>query len=176
MLGGARSGKSRYAQHLAEASGLSPVLVATATAGDAEMAERIARHRADRDLGRWRTIEEPLALAETVRREARDDVVLLVDCLTLWLSNLMCGDDDAAAEEQLVTAIAAAAGPVVLVSNEVGMASCPRRRGTRFPRPAGSPQPARGRDVRRCRLRRGRASAPAQAGGRTARSRMIIPA
>lgn len=125
VLGGARSGKSRYAQRLAETSGRAPILVATATAGDGEMAERIARHRADRDPAVWSVVEEPLALAGAVRRAARPNAVLVVDCLTLWLSNLMCGADDPAAEADLAEAVRDAAGPVILVSNEIGLGLVP---------------------------------------------------
>jgi adenosylcobinamide kinase/adenosylcobinamide-phosphate guanylyltransferase len=125
VLGGARSGKSRYAQTVAEQSGLSPVLVATATAGDAEMAERIARHRAERD-GRWHTIEEPRALAALLAAEAALDRIIVVDCLTLWLANLTFADADIEAETRaLSSALSGAQGPVVLVSNEVGSGIVP---------------------------------------------------
>jgi adenosylcobinamide kinase/adenosylcobinamide-phosphate guanylyltransferase len=120
VLGGARSGKSRHAQRLAEASGRRPLLIATAEAGDPEMAARIARHAADRDP-RWHVIEEPLALAATLGREARRDRVVVVDCMTLWLSNLLLRDlEPGAATQVLVAAVAELAGPVILVSNEVG--------------------------------------------------------
>ncbi len=125
VLGGARSGKSSYARRLAEGTGLLPVLVATATAGDAEMADRIARHRADRDPALWRVIEEPLDLPGVLRDTAGPGVVLVVDCLTLWLTNLMCGADDPAAEARLCDALRGAAGPVVLVSNELGLGLVP---------------------------------------------------
>src|SRR3984893_1753611 len=88
VLGGARSGKSRYAQRLAENSRLRPVLIATAEAHDAEMAERIARHAALRDP-RWAFVEGPVALAVALRREVRKDRIVGVDCATLWLSNLL---------------------------------------------------------------------------------------
>ncbi|MGH9676965.1 MAG: bifunctional adenosylcobinamide kinase/adenosylcobinamide-phosphate guanylyltransferase, partial [Candidatus Acidiferrum sp.] len=96
VLGGARSGKSRYAQRLAEASRFSPVLLATAEAHDAEMALRIARHAASRDA-RWTLVEEPVALAGALRREARKDRIIVADCATLWLSNLLLQDADVAA-------------------------------------------------------------------------------
>jgi adenosylcobinamide kinase/adenosylcobinamide-phosphate guanylyltransferase len=125
VLGGARSGKSRYAQTLAEQSGLAPTLVATATAGDEEMAARIARHRAERD-SRWATLEEPRDLASLLAREARPDRVLVVDCLTLWLANATFGDADIEAETRaLCAAVAGAGGPVVLVSNEIGLGLVP---------------------------------------------------
>ncbi|WP_342585858.1 bifunctional adenosylcobinamide kinase/adenosylcobinamide-phosphate guanylyltransferase [Methylocapsa aurea] len=125
VLGGARSGKSRYAQRLAEASGRLPVLVATAQAHDAEMAARIARHAAGRDA-RWTLIEEPIALAETLRREGREDRILVVDCATLWLSNLLLrGDDLFGATDELTQIAARLAGPVIFVSNEVGQGIVP---------------------------------------------------
>lgn len=125
VLGGARSGKSRYAQEFAEASGRAPVFIATAEGLDAEMRERIARHRDDRNA-RWRTIEAPLALASTLEATARPDVVVLVDCLTMWLSNVVLGGHDAAAETRsLAELVPRLAGPVVFVSNEVGMGVVP---------------------------------------------------
>lgn len=125
VLGGARSGKSRFAQTLAEQSGLSPVLVATATAGDGEMAERIARHRAERD-GRWHTIEEPRALAALLAGESGPQRFIVVDCLTLWLANLTFADADVDAETRaLVAALGGAKGPIALVSNEVGSGIVP---------------------------------------------------
>lgn len=120
VLGGQRSGKSRFAEGLIARSGLAPVYLATATAGDGEMTERIARHRERRGDG-WRTVEEPLDLAGALAREAGDGKAVLVECLTLWLANLMSADRDLDAETAiLVAALAAAKGPVVLVSNEVG--------------------------------------------------------
>jgi adenosylcobinamide kinase / adenosylcobinamide-phosphate guanylyltransferase len=125
VLGGARSGKSRYAQSLAEASGLQPLLIATAEAHDAEMGERIARHAAGRDA-RWTLVEEPVALAMALRREARKDRIVVVDCATLWLSNrLLQNDNLAAATQDLRQSIAGLAGPVVFVSNEAGCGIVP---------------------------------------------------
>lgn len=125
VLGGARSGKSRYAQQRAEAEAGALLYIATGQPFDAEMAERIARHRADRGP-RWRTVEAPLALAETIATEAAPGRVLLVDCLTLWASNLMLAEHDAEAEaERLAAAIRAAQGPLILVSNEVGLGIVP---------------------------------------------------
>jgi len=125
VIGGARSGKSRYAQGLLAASRREPLLIATGEAGDAEMAARIAAHRAERPA-HWRTIEEPLALASTIDSWAAPERVVLVDCVTLWLSNLYMAARDAAAEsEGLVAAISRAAGPVILVSNEVGLGIVP---------------------------------------------------
>ncbi|WP_343527351.1 bifunctional adenosylcobinamide kinase/adenosylcobinamide-phosphate guanylyltransferase [Sphingomonas sp.] len=125
VLGGARSGKSRHAQSLAEAMTPTGCFVATAQAWDEEMRERIARHQADRDA-RWTTVEAPLALPEAVTEHSRADRVLLIDCLTLWLTNLLLGEADlTAAGDALVAAIQDAPGPVVLVSNEVGFGIVP---------------------------------------------------
>ncbi|WP_447725297.1 bifunctional adenosylcobinamide kinase/adenosylcobinamide-phosphate guanylyltransferase [Sphingomonas koreensis] len=125
VLGGARSGKSRYAQARAEVLDGELLFVATAQAFDAEMAERIARHRADRGQ-RWSTIEAPLELAATLHAESREDRVLLIDCLTLWTSNLLLAERDiAAATDQLIEAITDAAGPLILVANEVGLGIVP---------------------------------------------------
>lgn len=126
VLGGARSGKSAYAEHCARASGLERVYVATAEAYDDEMRAKIARHRAERADHGWRTIEESLHLAEIIRREAQPERVLLVDCLTLWLSNMMlAGRPIAEAQLELIAALQEAAGPVILVSNEVGLGLVP---------------------------------------------------
>ncbi len=125
ILGGARSGKSRVAQSLAETSGLQPVLIATAEAKDAEMALRIACHAASRDR-RWALVEEPVALAKVLRREAHADRIVVVDCATLWLSNLLLKDDDLpAATQELAQSVAGLAGPVIFVSNEAGCGIVP---------------------------------------------------
>ena len=125
VLGGARSGKSRYAQALAEASAPERLYLATASAGDAEMAARIARHRAERGTG-WRTLEEPLELAAALRAEAQEGRVILVDCVTLWLSNVLLADLDPAEKiADLIETIAALGGPAVFVSNEVGAGVVP---------------------------------------------------
>jgi adenosylcobinamide kinase/adenosylcobinamide-phosphate guanylyltransferase len=125
VLGGARSGKSRHGEQLVLASGLAPVLVATAEALDEEMAARIAAHRARRGPA-WRTVEAPLDLTGALRREAADDRALLVDCLTLWLTNLMVQERPVkAAMAGLVEVLPGLAGPLVLVSNEVGQGVVP---------------------------------------------------
>ena len=125
VLGGARSGKSAYAQRLAEAAASERLYLATAEAGDAEMAARIARHRADRAQG-WTTLEEPLALAEALAAEARPGRALMVDCLTLWLSNLMLAGREVEGETaRLTQAIGALQGPAVFVSNEIGLGVVP---------------------------------------------------
>ncbi|MBW6526108.1 bifunctional adenosylcobinamide kinase/adenosylcobinamide-phosphate guanylyltransferase [Sphingomonas sp. RHCKR7] len=125
VLGGARSGKSRHAQALAEAAGGRLVFVATAQALDDEMRARVARHRADRD-SRWRTVEAPLALAGTIAAEGTAGSVLLVDCLTLWASNLLLGEEDEAVSlGSLDAALRDTAARVVLVANEVGLGIVP---------------------------------------------------
>jgi adenosylcobinamide kinase/adenosylcobinamide-phosphate guanylyltransferase len=122
-VGGARSGKSRLAQARAETLPGELVYIATGEPLDAEMVERIARHRADRGP-RWRTVEAPLELPAAIRRESGR--VLLVDCLTLWLSNLILGAHDVAeATDQLIAALDAASSTVLLVTNEVGMSIVP---------------------------------------------------
>jgi adenosylcobinamide kinase/adenosylcobinamide-phosphate guanylyltransferase len=125
ILGGARSGKSREAEALVSTSPPPWRYVATAQALDDEMAERIALHRGRRGEG-WRTHEAPLDLAGTLRELTRDLAPILVDCLTLWLSNLMLGDHDIAkAVAGLEAALEAARAPIVLVANEVGLGIVP---------------------------------------------------
>lgn len=125
VIGGARSGKSRYAQARAEMAGDRPVFVATAEAFDDEMTNRIARHRADRDA-RWRTVEAPRDLPRAIDALNGDGAVILVDCLTLWLSNLLLVDADLVrAGEALCGAIDRFQGRIILVSNEVGMGGVP---------------------------------------------------
>ena len=125
ILGGARSGKSRYAQNLAEGSGLKCVFIATAEPLDGEMADRIARHQTDRGPA-WTTKEVPLDLPEAIRDTGSSDAVLLVDCLTLWLSNLMHHDRDVeASTSDLCEAITSAQGMLILVSNEIGLGLVP---------------------------------------------------
>lgn len=125
VLGGARSGKSRCAERLIGESGLPAVYLATAEARDAEMAARIADHRGRRGAG-WATIEEPLALCEALRREALSGRAVLVDCLTLWLSNLMeAGRSPETEAAELCGTLATLAAPVILVSNEVGLGLVP---------------------------------------------------
>ena len=126
LLGGARSGKSRLAQARAEADAQAAlVYIATGEARDAEMGERIARHRADRGA-RWRTVEVPIDLPEAVSRERGPGRVVLVDCLTLWLSNLLLGEHDVSdATVRLLDALQIGGGTVLLVSNEVGLGIVP---------------------------------------------------
>jgi adenosylcobinamide kinase/adenosylcobinamide-phosphate guanylyltransferase len=125
VLGGARSGKSRHAERLIEAAAAGATYCATAEAGDAEMAARIAAHRSRRGSF-WRTIEVPLVLPAAISEHARRDRPLLVDCLTLWLSNLLGAGRDVEAETAaLAAALRGADGPVVLVANEVGLGLVP---------------------------------------------------
>ena len=125
ILGGARSGKSRHGQMLAEAAGGTLVHVATAQAFDAEMADRSARHRADRDA-RWRTVEAPLDLCAAIRGVDGPGIVTLVDCLTLWTSNLLLAERDVdAAGRQLCEALGGLEGRLILVANETGLGIVP---------------------------------------------------
>lgn len=125
ILGGARSGKSRYALTRAAAGGRDVVFIATATAGDAEMAARIEHHRAERPAA-WRTVEEPLALAAALTRAAAPDRCLVVDCLTLWLANLMADAARLDPElEALLACLPGLPGELLLVSNEVGLGLVP---------------------------------------------------
>ena len=125
VLGGARSGKSRHAEALVESQPGPCVYLATAQAGDTEMAARIAAHRARRDE-RWTTVEEPLELVAALDQACGPDRAVLVDCLTLWLSNLLGAERPVAAEcEGLLAALPGLAGPVVFVSNEVGQGVVP---------------------------------------------------
>ena len=137
ILGGARSGKSREAERRAVETGLAVTVIATAEALDEEMAARIRRHQADRPAG-WRTVEAPLALADTLRREAAAERCLIVDCLTLWLSNLLVDAHtlpaSATAEDlprfrherdALLAALPTLPGRIVLVANEVGLGLVP---------------------------------------------------
>ncbi len=125
VLGGARSGKSRYAEALVESQPGPCVYLATAEAGDAEMAARIAAHRARRSA-RWATVEVPLDLVGALERETGPDRAVLVDCLTLWLSNLLGAGRDVASEcDGLLAALPGLSGPIVFVSNEVGQGVVP---------------------------------------------------
>ena len=123
VLGGARSGKSRYAESLVTALPAPWIYVATAEARDAEMAERIAAHQARRGAG-WRTLETPRAVVGALT--AHGTTPLLVDCLTLWLANALLASADADAEiERLEAALEQASAPLVLVANEVGFGIVP---------------------------------------------------
>lgn len=124
VLGGARSGKSAYAEALL-ADCPEAVYLATAEAGDGEMAERIRRHQ-DRRGAAWTTVEEPLDLTGALALHCRAGRPLLVDCLTLWLSNvLLAGGDPAEAIDRLVAGLPGMPGPLVMVANEVGLGIVP---------------------------------------------------
>jgi adenosylcobinamide kinase/adenosylcobinamide-phosphate guanylyltransferase len=125
VLGGARSGKSRTALQLAEQASLQRIYVATAQAFDDEMRERIALHRLERDRS-WQTVDAPLGLAQAIQAQTGPDKAVLVDCLTLWLSNIVLAERDLSHEtDQLIDAVREARGPLILVSNEVGQGIVP---------------------------------------------------
>ncbi|MFP5348656.1 MAG: bifunctional adenosylcobinamide kinase/adenosylcobinamide-phosphate guanylyltransferase [Gammaproteobacteria bacterium] len=137
VLGGARSGKSAFAEQRALALGLDTFYIATAQVKDSEMAARIAAHRARRPMA-WRLVEEPMNLAQALQEHAKIDRCIIVDCLTLWLSNLLHRDIDAAVEvssattptfdrerSALVSTLPKLPGEIILVSNEVGMGIVP---------------------------------------------------
>lgn len=138
VTGGVRSGKSRHAEELATLTGLEVVVVATAREGDPEMQERIRRHRASRPKD-WIIVEEPLALGSVVRAQAHAGRCVLIDCLTLWLTNLLeaeparrsaagvlePGTRLSAERSEMLEALATATGEIILVSNEVGAGVVP---------------------------------------------------
>lgn len=127
ILGGARSGKSRLAERLAGESGLEVIYIATSQALDGEMSERIRAHR-DRRPAHWALVEEPLQLARVLSEHASAQRCLLVDCLTLWLTNLLVLDDGARLQherEALLASLANLPGRLILVSNETGLGVVP---------------------------------------------------
>lgn len=125
ILGGARSGKSTYAEMLVLSSGLKPVYIATSQAHDNEMAERINTHQLRRGTN-WTTIEQPLALSDAILAHSKPENAVLVDCLTLWLSNIMMANRHVEAEiTNLASQLPKLTGPLILVSNEVGMGLVP---------------------------------------------------
>ena len=127
ILGGARSGKSRLAERLALESGLAVTYVATAQAGDGEMGARIAHHQARRPAD-WALLEEPIQLMQALGDHAAENRCLLVDCLTLWLTNLLCLDEGAQLAKQrdaLLQRIGELPGRIILVSNETGLGVVP---------------------------------------------------
>jgi adenosylcobinamide kinase / adenosylcobinamide-phosphate guanylyltransferase len=125
VLGGARSGKSRYGQQRAEALPGRHLFIATAEAWDDEMRERVAQHRADRSA-LWETLESPLELTDAIDAQRGENAVVLVDCLTLWATNLLLGKRDIdAATANLCSAIARFEGRIILVANEVGLGIVP---------------------------------------------------
>ena len=145
VLGGARSGKSAFAEQLAGSFRGPVVYIATAAAGDAEMAERIAQHRARRPSS-WRTVEAQLALAEALTTHAAAGTCVLVDCLTLWLSNLLFdqkqdypeagaidpGPQFAHQRDRLLELLLQLPGDIVLVTNEIGFGVTPMGAVSRF--------------------------------------------
>lgn len=125
VLGGARSGKSAFAEGLVERASDARLYLATGQAWDGEMRERIASHQARRGPG-WETMEAPVDLSRTLESHARADRPVLVDCLTLWVTNLMLGEHDIAkAFDGLAATLPGLKGPVVFVSNEVGLGIVP---------------------------------------------------
>ncbi|MCQ2034515.1 MULTISPECIES: bifunctional adenosylcobinamide kinase/adenosylcobinamide-phosphate guanylyltransferase [Stutzerimonas stutzeri subgroup] len=127
ILGGARSGKSRFAERLAADSGLAVTYIATSQPLDGEMTERIAHHR-ERRPAHWTLVEEPLQLARVLREQAAANRCLLVDCLTLWLTNLLMLDDAARLAEErnaLLECLDGLPGRILLVSNETGLGVVP---------------------------------------------------
>ena len=127
ILGGARSGKSRLAEKLASESGLAVSYIATSQALDGEMSARIQQHRQRRPV-QWALLEEPLELARVLGEQAAADRCLLVDCLTLWLSNLLMLDDQArlaAERDALLACLGGLPGRIILVSNETGLGVVP---------------------------------------------------
>lgn len=134
ILGGARSGKSALASRLAEQSGKRIVFIATATTLDDEMAERVQRHQQERPA-HWRTVEAARALSMAITTHASSEQLLLIDCLTLWLCNLLHDEtgqavtdsetEVAKARQQLLDALSSAPGEIILVANEVGLGIVP---------------------------------------------------
>jgi adenosylcobinamide kinase/adenosylcobinamide-phosphate guanylyltransferase len=125
VLGGARSGKSRYAEGLARRHKGRPTYIATAEITDDEMRHRIARHREDRG-DRWRTIEAPLDLIAALRKSDGPKCFTLIECLSVWINNLIYHGKDVAGEiEHFRTSLAGSRGHVVIVSNEVGLGIVP---------------------------------------------------
>ena len=127
ILGGARSGKSRFAERLAADSGLAVTYIATSQPLDGEMTERIAHHR-ERRPAHWTLVEEPLQLVRVLREQAAANRCLLVDCLTLWLTNLLMLDDAVRLAEErdaLLECLDGLPGRILLVSNETGLGVVP---------------------------------------------------
>ena len=131
VLGGARSGKSHYAEQLALATQKEVIYIATGTAGDEEMQQRIEKHQSDRPQ-HWQTIEEPMLLADTLERYANTQHCLLVDCLTLWLSNILFDaqgnyQEDVFLQQKqaLLNELPYIQADIIFVSNEVGSGIVP---------------------------------------------------
>jgi len=126
VLGGARSGKTSFAERLAMRAGTTPAYLATAEALDGEMRDRVRTHQEQRQ-GRFATIEEPLQLSEAILKAAREHDVILVDCLTLWITNMLGASRNVAdaVEELALTLAELNTARVILVSNEVGLGIVP---------------------------------------------------
>ena len=128
ILGGARSGKSRLAEHTAQQSNMAVTYIATAQAWDDEMAERIAHHQAQRPTS-WRVVEEPLQLATCLQSLDQAGQVILVDCLTLWMSNLLMQDEQGAYQatecQKLLDVLPTLQSDIILVRNETGLGVVP---------------------------------------------------
>lgn len=127
ILGGARSGKSRLAEERAEQSGLEVIYIATSQPLDDAMTERVAQHR-DRRPAHWGLVEEPIALAQALRSAAGEGRCVLVDCLTLWLTNLLLDPDPqrlSRERDELLETLPALPGRIILVSNETGLGVVP---------------------------------------------------
>ncbi len=127
ILGGVRSGKSRLAEQLAQQSGLPVTYIATATPQDEEMEARIAAHRARRP-GHWQLVEEPLRLATAVEQHSEPGSCVVVDCLTLWLTNLLLAGDETLFQTQrsaLLEVLPVLQGEIILVGNETNMGVMP---------------------------------------------------
>jgi adenosylcobinamide kinase/adenosylcobinamide-phosphate guanylyltransferase len=126
VLGGARSGKSRKAEAIAMGEDGQRIYIATAEASDDEMRERVAAHRKERDGKAWETVEEPLGLPAALMRLSKPGTVILVDCLTLWLNNILFRERPVEPMIQaLCSALASVRGTVILVSNETGLGIVP---------------------------------------------------
>ena len=128
ILGGARSGKSRYAEELAKATKKKRIYIATATVFDDEMQQRVEQHKKDRQNQHWETIEEPLALAAAIKQNDQYEHVILVDCLTLWLNNLLAEKDQSRLQTEvaaLLDCLKDIKGNIIFVSNEVGQGIIP---------------------------------------------------
>ena len=131
ILGGARSGKSRHAEQQAAASHKDVYYIATASAGDGEMSQRIKQHQQQRPA-HWQTIEEPVQLARVLQQHDKANRVFLVDCLTLWLSNILFSDSEHANEQrfnhekqELLKILPLLSADIIMVSNEVGQGITP---------------------------------------------------
>ncbi len=127
ILGGARSGKSRYAEELAIQSKKQVIYIATAKVLDKEMEERVSHHKNDRPA-HWNTIEEPIFLADAIKKQDAPDTIILVDCLTMWLMNLLTEDDESLIKNQqkmLLSHLNALSSDIIFVSNEVGTGIIP---------------------------------------------------